>query len=158
MASEVDQIGPRGWYPDPDRAGRERWWTGAAWSRFSHRAASTLAWWPATWSRLFWAGPNRWAFASEIPLVVGMLPILGLAAMLWSDRANFWAIPLAAPLCLATVALGAIAIALGVVGLVASRRHGAVGLASCSIVAGALFIGVGYLFANVQTVTLTVFH
>lgn len=32
-----------GWYPDPERAGSERWWDGLAWSEFTRHAVTPAA-------------------------------------------------------------------------------------------------------------------
>jgi hypothetical protein len=56
-APTVAPTAPRGWYPDPQRPTRERWWTGAEWSECTHRRLGSLSFDPR-YTRSYWIGPN----------------------------------------------------------------------------------------------------
>ena len=56
MPSAVPRA-PRGWYPDPQQPNRERWWTGAEWSNYTHRRPGPLSIDPR-YTRSYWVGPN----------------------------------------------------------------------------------------------------
>lgn len=81
---EQDPPGPPapGWYPDPEDAGRERWWAGAEWAAHSHPTAKN-GWFGQAYSRSYWAGPNRAARAARVlSLVAGACWVLALAVPL----------------------------------------------------------------------------
>lgn len=50
-------LAPRGWYPDPEQPIRERWWTGAEWSNYTHHRPGPLSI-DARYTRSYWIGPN----------------------------------------------------------------------------------------------------
>lgn len=139
----------RGWYPDPDQPGRERWYTGTEWSRASHKAAGRVSVLPSAWVRLFWPGTNRWARVSDIALGVALAPIAVMLVLSYADPTSNYV--LIARLSVVVIAIAAVSIALGAIGLAASPKHGAVGLAACSVVGGASLVVLAVVLQSAST-------
>ena len=148
---------PRGWYPDPTLGPRERWWTGTAWSEFTHRKASKVLFGPG-YQRVFWPGPNRFATKSWILtlITIGLYAVAFITGSLVSagtgSQPSIW------PWVVICVA-GALGVATGITSIVFGVRatrltamSGGTGLAVVGIfvgfmggVFGLFFIGFGVI-------------
>ena len=70
---------PRGWYTDPDTPGLDRWWDGAAWTRFTHKSKTLrTSMYGPDWGRIWWPGPNRAAFYSLLLSRIAFLTNIAL--------------------------------------------------------------------------------
>ncbi|WP_216851897.1 DUF2510 domain-containing protein [Herbiconiux sp. VKM Ac-2851] len=79
---------PPGWYADPQDPARERWWSGASWTEFDHRAAKPGMFGEA-YARAFWPGANALARRALLLLRIGfVLLLVVLAASYWASAAG----------------------------------------------------------------------
>jgi hypothetical protein len=79
---------PRGWYPDPQQPARERWWTGAEWSSFTHRTPGPLTIDPR-YTRSYWIGSNGDAGRARIFTEVAGILLLAVVVVACLIGARF---------------------------------------------------------------------
>jgi hypothetical protein len=79
---------PPGWYADPENPARERWWSGASWTKFDHRAAKPGLFGEA-YARAFWPGANALARRALLLLRIGLvLLFVVMATSIWATAAG----------------------------------------------------------------------
>ena len=138
---------PRGWYADPQTPGRERWWTGTEWSRYSHRLPLLPETFGRAYTRAFWAGPNR---AARLGANLGIAAWVCLFSGYLVGVVDRGGIPPTLYLVLAVIILvtAASAIVFAAVGLRRAAELGALGLSIWTMVIASIsLIGPVIIFA-----------
>ena len=110
---------PPGWYADPQNPARERWWSGASWTEFDHRAAKPGIFGEA-YARAFWPGANALARRSLLLLRIGV--VLLLIVMVASYGAAAAGVVLAGTVTGGFVSMLLCCVGLGVAGMVFGIR------------------------------------
>jgi hypothetical protein len=136
---------PRGWYPDPQLAGRDRWWDGEAWTSFTHRTAGAMSAGPR-YTRSYWVGPNLAAGRSRIFAYLGTLLLLAAIVFFTIAALPSTSIPNSTLVNLVLFALAGVAHGLAIgFGASALRQApvlGARGLALSNIIVGSIEGGI----------------
>lgn len=134
-------VAPRGWYPDPHGAPRERWWDGEAWTDVTHRRAKAGLY-SAEYQRSLWAGANRLAgVARWVNLAALVLMLAGLFSLLATEGSKATMLALVVTGFLLAIA----GLVLALIALARSERLGAKALAVYQVVAAPLAIFMGLI-------------
>ncbi|WP_378148366.1 DUF2510 domain-containing protein [Cnuibacter sp. UC19_7] len=133
---------PPGWHPDPEGSGRDRWWTGSAWSD-TYAKAPPQGWlYPPSYYRSMRPGLNRDAFIARLTLpAAGLLMLVGFVTLmvLSATRAAAPNLVAGALTCVGIAAVGSIvAIVAGIRGIRAAARLGGFGVSVWAIVSGSI--------------------
>lgn len=131
---------PRGWYPDPQVQGQERWWSGFDWTEATHAAsyshpASSLG----AYTRSRWAGLNRAAKYAEYSAGAGVVVFFAWFVVLTlSATGNEDVAALKVAFTIFTVALTLATLVFSGLGLARSTQFGGAALAGWSLAIGIL--------------------
>ncbi len=143
---EQDPPGPAapGWYPDPEDPARERLWTGAQWTAYSH-AAAKKGWFGEAHSRSYWAGPNRAARAARaLALIAGGAWVVAVVVPLGFGLARRDPGPVVSVALIGLVGVALVAalagVVLGIRAIRVSERLGGFGLGVRSIISSGVSI------------------
>jgi len=148
-----------GWYPDPEDASGERWWTGAEWSAHAHAAAKN-GWFGRAYSRSYWAGPNTSARAARaLALVAGGCWVVSLAvpigfALARRDPGPVLSVGLIALLVVSLLAAIA-GVVCGILAVRVSERLGGFGLGVRSIISSSVSVVMAAALLALVAVALT---
>ena len=131
---------PRGWYPDPQVQGQERWWSGFEWTdathaaSYSHPGSSVGA-----YTRSRWAGPNRAAKYAEYSAGAGVALFFVWFIIVTLDSTGFEDIAsLRVAFTIFILALIVATITFGGLGLARAAQLGGAALAGWSLAIGIL--------------------
>jgi hypothetical protein len=130
------------WYLDPGAPGRDRWWSGTAWTKYTARTPTgSMAWFGLDYPRAMRAGANRVLITARILNIVGAVGFFVLLVAVPGIVASSpppgvrWAF-LIVLILIATSPLAAAV--LGAIGLSRARRLGGFGLSIWALVVGPL--------------------
>jgi hypothetical protein len=137
MSTSESVATPRGWYPDPQQTGFERWWTGTEWSEHTARDRGPGSF-GIGYVRSMRAGANAAAGRAMLFARIGLGAFL-LAFVVWfMTRIDTPTIALALlfiGFAVASLVLAVIATVFGVLGLTRSELLGAKALSINALVA-----------------------
>jgi hypothetical protein len=143
---------PAGWYADPARAGRERWWTGNVWSDQSARPSRLNLFGPV-FDRSMRPGMNRdarmaWRF--QLSAVIGMVVVF--AMLFWPTAIPAYFLTGLLGLVVIVFGLSVTALVFGIRGVRAASRVGGLGASIWSVWRSASIALLALLFGAIPVV------